>query len=99
MSAVLKLLNPAGARLDWIGTVALVLALGLLLAGYEPGLVELIVTVALMLLGTAGRGTAITAEQKARAKEVMGTANSVREGAVLFGIRTEPAHAEPPEAA
>jgi hypothetical protein len=99
MSAILSVLNPSGARLDWGGTVGLVLALGLLLAGYEPGLVELIVTVAVMLFATAGRGTAITVEQKARAKEIMGSANSVRAGAVLFGIRTDPAHVEPPEAA
>lgn len=89
MSAILKLVNPSGARLDWFGTAALVLALVLLLAGYEPGLVDMIVTVAVMLFATAGRGTAITVEHKARAKEIVGAANSVREGTRLFGVRVD----------
>lgn len=74
MSALLKVLNPAGARLDWTALVLALFGVALVLAGYDLSVVDVLVG---LLASALGRGALITVEQRAQRAAVLEVANSI----------------------
>lgn len=70
MSAVIKYINPSGARLDWAGIALALLGLVLLSQGVELSVVDVLVTFAGAALGRGALTTAQVHRQRAALNSV-----------------------------